>query len=439
MAVPSLTEMFRRFVRPQGRTKPAWAVEICGWQYLLFGGIMFFGSGLAASLLHLPSFVDQGQHYFRLAGMLVSGLGILYVVSGRLGSLEFAFASLLDRPLVPVVMFVLWRRHILPGPLALAFSISDFGGFLFTLIAWRLEQQKAGSDDGPKALTSLPARAVGGTFGLLSGVVRNARTFHPDGRTFLGTVRSLSPNDPDLATAADRLSGSVLMRIGMGLLKRGMPAWLATLVPDAPSIAMRFFVAGPAGDLPLRRRPDEDLDLLCTAGGDRLWKLLLNLAAGGFWCGLNRFDYFRNRYYAEVPHRVRDTGLDAWIRLVPQPSPEVDAAGRAGRGGPAREAGLTAAVRSRAAVRIEAQRAGRGRAEPFVPFAEITFDEEVAVDQEALRFDPGEGRGFLAHGFLTNLRLTVYPASAARRPDSTGERALRERAGLLNRIAKFFG
>ena len=65
---------------------------------------------------------------------------MLYVVSGRLNAEGFAFASLLDRPLVPPTMAVLWYLDIVPGPLALAFSIQDFGGFLWTLRAWRAEQ-----------------------------------------------------------------------------------------------------------------------------------------------------------------------------------------------------------------------------------------------------------------------------------------------------------
>jgi hypothetical protein len=37
-------------------------------------------------------------------------------------------------------MAVLWYLGIVPGPLALAFSIQDFAGFLWTLRAWRAEQ-----------------------------------------------------------------------------------------------------------------------------------------------------------------------------------------------------------------------------------------------------------------------------------------------------------
>ena len=81
----------------------------------------------------------------------------------------------------------------------------------------------------------------------LSGVVRNSRTFHPDGRVFVGTVRSLNPSDPALARASERLEGGVLLRMGMGVMKRGMPAWLADRIPDAPSIAARFYTPSTPG------------------------------------------------------------------------------------------------------------------------------------------------------------------------------------------------
>ncbi len=54
----------------------------------------------------------------------------------------FVFASLLDRPLVPPLMAVLWFLGILPGGLALIFSVQDFASFLWTLSAWWAEQRR---------------------------------------------------------------------------------------------------------------------------------------------------------------------------------------------------------------------------------------------------------------------------------------------------------
>jgi hypothetical protein len=69
--------------------------------------------------------------------MLIGGVGMLYVVSGRTTANGFIFASMLDRPLVPPIMALLWYLDIVPGTLALAFSILDFGSFLWTFTAWR--------------------------------------------------------------------------------------------------------------------------------------------------------------------------------------------------------------------------------------------------------------------------------------------------------------
>jgi hypothetical protein len=92
-----------------------------------------------ASVLHLPPLVEQAANYFRLAGLLVGGLGMLYIVTGRLSAEGFVFASMLDRPLVPLAMAILWYLNIIPGPLTLIFSIQDFGSFLWTLKTWNTD------------------------------------------------------------------------------------------------------------------------------------------------------------------------------------------------------------------------------------------------------------------------------------------------------------
>jgi hypothetical protein len=49
---------------------------------------------------------------------------------------------LLDRPLVPFAMAILWYLEVIPGPLAIIFSIQDFASFLWTLKTWRAESPK---------------------------------------------------------------------------------------------------------------------------------------------------------------------------------------------------------------------------------------------------------------------------------------------------------
>jgi mono/diheme cytochrome c family protein len=427
MPMPTLSEMFRRLLRAEGLTRAARSVEAFGWLDLVLGTIILLAPYWVESVLHLPPLTAQGANYLRLAGLLVSGLGMLYVVSGRLNATGFVFASLLDRPLVPPVMLILWSLGILPGALALAFAVADFGGFLWTLWAWRADVRQ-GAEAGRPGFVE---RKVAGTFGFVSGVVRNARTFHPDGRVFLGTVRKLDPADERLAQAAGQLEGAVLLRMGMGLMKKGWPRWLADLVPDAPSIAARFFSPETPGEVRLARRPGEDLDVLCTAGGDRLWKLVLNLMTGGRGLGLRKFDYFQNFYYAQVPYRIAGGQLDVWIRFVPDRGDH-----RAPADGVAREQALTAAVADHAVIRIEAQRAGDRRA-PFVPFAEIRFEEEIQVDQEALHFDPVTARGYAPYGYLTDLRRSVYPASVQGRSPDAPERVRRENESAARRLSRF--
>jgi hypothetical protein len=414
----------------QGQSRAARSAELFGWLIMVLGSVTLIFPCWVQSLLHLPSFALQGPNYFRLAGLLVGGLGMLYVVGGSLVAQGFVFASLLTRPLVAAMVAFLWWRSVLPASLALAFVIADLGGFLWTLSEWRADI-RCGQDTGRVPFI---AKWAAGFFGFVSGVVRNARTFHPDGRVFRGSVRSLQPEDEGLARAAQRLAGSVLMRIGMGVMKKGMPAWLADHVPDAPSIASRFFSASTPSEVRLQRRPGEDLDMLCTAGGDRLWKLLVNLATGSKRYGLHQFDYFRNIYSADVPYRIDDGKLDVWVRLVAGPG---DLPPASPQDGAAREEGLTNAVVHHAILRIEVQRTGDVSG-PFVPIAEVRFEEEIPIDQEALHFDPFAGRGFEPHGFLTDLRRSVYPSSVHSRASSQPERVRRQRESIFRRLARFF-
>ncbi len=147
------------------------------------------------------------------------------------------------------------------------------------------------------------ADLIAAIFGFISGLVRNARTFHPDGRTFLGTV-SADASDPKLLQAGKLIEGRVLLRIGMGVAKNSWPTFIKSHIPDAPSIAGRFSPSSNPDSINRTDRGADELDILFTAGGDRLWKLILNLAAGGHYYGLRRFDYFQNQYFAEVPYYV---------------------------------------------------------------------------------------------------------------------------------------
>jgi hypothetical protein len=131
--------MFRRLLSAQGQSRSAKTVELFGWLILIEGTIVLFAPHFSLSVLGIAPLNDQVANYFRLVGLLVCGVGMLYIASGRLNSEGFVFASMLDRPLVPMAMAILWHLGIIPGPLALIFSIQDFGSFLWTLLTWRAE------------------------------------------------------------------------------------------------------------------------------------------------------------------------------------------------------------------------------------------------------------------------------------------------------------
>jgi hypothetical protein len=76
-----------------------------------------------------------------LIGMLVSGFGMVYLLSGRLDAEGFVFATLIDRPFVAPTMAALRHFGALPGPLALLFAIEDSASWLWTLLTWRAEQR----------------------------------------------------------------------------------------------------------------------------------------------------------------------------------------------------------------------------------------------------------------------------------------------------------
>lgn len=141
MQTASLHEMFSRLLRADGQGRAARTVELFGWLVLLEGIVMMLAPHFVASVLHLPALQEQGASFFRLVALLACGVGMLYVVSGRLNAHGFVFASLLDRPLVPPAMGVLWYLNIIPAPLALAFSVQDFAGFLWTFGAWQAQLQ----------------------------------------------------------------------------------------------------------------------------------------------------------------------------------------------------------------------------------------------------------------------------------------------------------
>jgi hypothetical protein len=133
------TKMLRRLLTADGQGKAAKTVEIYGWLLMIEGAASMVAPRFVAMVVGIAPLVDQGIVYFRLAGVWVAGIGVLYLMSGRLNATGFVFASLLDRPLVLPLLSIFWALGLLPGSLALAAGLQDLLSSLWTLAVWRRE------------------------------------------------------------------------------------------------------------------------------------------------------------------------------------------------------------------------------------------------------------------------------------------------------------
>lgn len=133
-------EAWRTILRRDGQQPSARTVEIFGWIVLAEGLVTAFAPHQVAGILQLGELTLQSAAFIRLVGMLLGGIGMLYILSGRANAQGFVVASLLDRPLVPFIMFVFWFVGWIPGQIALLFGISDTLSFLWTLRAWLRER-----------------------------------------------------------------------------------------------------------------------------------------------------------------------------------------------------------------------------------------------------------------------------------------------------------
>src|SRR4051812_21024517 len=127
----SFLQLAKRLLHPTQVSPSARTIEIFGYVMLAEGTTIFVATRSVAALLGLPDLSAPGLSYFRLVGLLVSGLGMLYAVSGRLNAQGLVFASLLDRPMVPLIMLGLWYWELCPAILAAAFGLQDFCSFLW--------------------------------------------------------------------------------------------------------------------------------------------------------------------------------------------------------------------------------------------------------------------------------------------------------------------
>ena len=131
--------MFERLLSPPEQSRAAKTVEIYGWISFLESGLLLLVPDFMARLIHFGPLTPQASGFLRLIGMLISGFGMLYLLSGRLNTEGFVFATLIDRPFVAPTTALLWYFGALPGPVALLFAIEDSTSWLWTLLTWQVE------------------------------------------------------------------------------------------------------------------------------------------------------------------------------------------------------------------------------------------------------------------------------------------------------------
>ena len=213
----TLSQTFQRLTMSGPLTLVSRSIEIFGWIDLVLGLLILIAPRFTGAVFHLPRLSPLDAGLIRVVGVLVTTIGALYIINGRFNSLGFAVASLLDRPLVPLIMAVLWHKRILPGPLAASFSIVDFGGFLATAFAWRADLVR-GRNIGGAAIPgqTRAARSVE-VFGWLIIVIGSVTLLFPGFTASLLKITSgdFSPGAHPLSTtgrAVGRWAGHAVCR-----------------------------------------------------------------------------------------------------------------------------------------------------------------------------------------------------------------------------------
>jgi hypothetical protein len=254
--------------------------------------------------------------------------------------------------------------------------------------------------------------------------LRQSRFFHPAGRTYTGTARSIATGE--FADQGKRLEGAVLARLGGGLLKFKYDDVEYDL-PDVPGMAFRFTAPG----APTTEDRPGDQDLLFTAYTERFRTLVTGIS----FLKADAHDFMNNEYFTDEPFKIAGKG-EFWVRTVPH---------KCATHGATRAEKFDNCVKEGTAVfTLEIQRTNeswsrewlgvdvgklvtsrswsQARAEnPWIPLVEIRFEKSAEIDQGKLHYHPDlNGRGLTPTGVVAGIRRPVYKASQANRPESEG-------------------
>lgn len=223
---------------------------------------------------------------------------------------------------------------------------------------------------------------LGAPFGLFfaaGSLLRNSRFFHPQGLVFSAETANVDGSLPLPANAIVRFSGAW---------------WKSREWPDVLGVTIRFRETAITDENSL----PGDQDLL-FASFRRPWQMF----AAPFFTEYE--DFLANNYFAVSPFELRD-GRIVDFMLDP---------GRGHRTQGTREEKLQSSVLAGSAILRLMMKEREEKSWKLV--ARITLLEEVALDQEALRFHPFRCMpGIRPYGFLHHLRFVTYRMSQRVRP-----------------------
>lgn len=132
------SELTRRGEAPS--TRLSRYTERCGIFYIALGVTYLLWPSVQVSLGMLQPFQGQEEALVRVIGFTLAIIGYFYVFGGRSHHPAFGLSTVLDRLLVPAVLFFIYQvstiELMLIGPLALLDPLLGIGAY----VCWRRDE-----------------------------------------------------------------------------------------------------------------------------------------------------------------------------------------------------------------------------------------------------------------------------------------------------------
>jgi hypothetical protein len=120
-------------------------------RYIIANGILYLamGAGMyalpASVLMRIFSFEHlEGYEpaFLRMLGIAAIGVGWLYLMGGRTGTVSYGLSCVIDRILVPAALLPIWLAGSAPAGFLLTFAILDPILAIGAYVIWRRERTR---------------------------------------------------------------------------------------------------------------------------------------------------------------------------------------------------------------------------------------------------------------------------------------------------------